>query len=64
MKVVIAQLQHETNTFSPVPTPWESFGGHGGPALVACTYLEGSYSEVYPAVSQDIDGLQRSGKAL
>ena len=33
MKVVIAQLQHETNTFSPVPTPWESFGGHGGPAL-------------------------------
>jgi xylulose-5-phosphate/fructose-6-phosphate phosphoketolase len=33
--------------------------GHGGPALVACTYLEGSYSEVYPAVSQDIDGLQR-----
>ena len=33
MKVVIAQLQHETNTFSPVPTPWESFGGHGGPTL-------------------------------
>ena len=33
MKVIIAQLQHETNTFSPVPTPWESFGGHGGPAL-------------------------------
>lgn len=33
--------------------------GHGGPALVACTYLEGSYSEVYPAVSQDLDGLQR-----
>ncbi|WP_395792262.1 phosphoketolase [Aquimonas sp.] len=33
--------------------------GHGGPALVASTYLEGSYSEVYPAVSQDLDGLQR-----
>ncbi|MEI7970668.1 MAG: M81 family metallopeptidase [Betaproteobacteria bacterium] len=33
MKFVIAQLQHETNTFSPVATPWESFGGHGGPAL-------------------------------
>lgn len=32
MKFVIAQLQHETNTFSPVPTPWESFG-NGGPAL-------------------------------
>ena len=29
MKFVIAQMQHETNTFSPVPTPWESFGNHG-----------------------------------
>lgn len=33
MKFVIAQMQHETNTFSPVPTPWESFGGHDGPYL-------------------------------
>jgi xylulose-5-phosphate/fructose-6-phosphate phosphoketolase len=33
--------------------------GHGGPALVANTYLEGSYSEVYPDVSQDTAGLQR-----
>jgi microcystin degradation protein MlrC len=33
MKFVIAQMQHETNTFSPVPTPWESFGGSGGPYL-------------------------------
>lgn len=33
--------------------------GHGGPALVANTYLEGSYSEVYPAVSKDVEGLQR-----
>ncbi|MEO7324066.1 MAG: phosphoketolase family protein, partial [Dokdonella sp.] len=33
--------------------------GHGGPAVVANTYLEGSYSEVYPAVSRDIAGLQR-----
>jgi microcystin degradation protein MlrC len=29
MKIVIAQMQHETNTFSPVPTPWESFGNNG-----------------------------------
>jgi microcystin degradation protein MlrC len=29
MRVVIAQMQHETNTFSPVPTPWEAFGRHG-----------------------------------
>ena len=33
--------------------------GHGGPALVANTYLEGSYSELYPQVSQDEAGLQR-----
>ena len=33
--------------------------GHGGPALVANTYLEGTYSEVYPDVSQDEAGLTR-----
>ncbi|WP_045880246.1 phosphoketolase family protein [Pseudofrankia sp. DC12] len=33
--------------------------GHGGPALVANTYLEGTYSEVYPAVSRDVAGLTR-----
>ena len=32
--------------------------GHGGPALVANTYLEGSYSEYYPNVSEDMDGLR------
>ena len=32
--------------------------GHGGPALVANTYLEGSYSETYPNVSQDEAGLK------
>ncbi|MFT4082518.1 MAG: phosphoketolase family protein [Nocardioides sp.] len=31
--------------------------GHGGPALVACAYLDGTYSEVYPKVSADADGL-------
>ncbi|GAB4353908.1 MAG: phosphoketolase family protein [Immundisolibacter sp.] len=33
--------------------------GHGGPALVACTWLEGSYSEIYPDVSQDRAGMRR-----
>jgi len=33
--------------------------GHGGPALVAQAYLEGTYSEVYPNISQDADGMQR-----
>ena len=32
--------------------------GHGGPALVANTYLEGTYSEVYPAVTRDEAGLK------
>ncbi len=33
--------------------------GHGGPALVANTYLEGSYSEIYPDISQDEHGMKR-----
>ncbi|MEO6104104.1 MAG: phosphoketolase family protein, partial [Pseudoxanthomonas sp.] len=33
--------------------------GHGGPALVGNTYLEGTYSEVYPEISQDELGLQK-----
>jgi xylulose-5-phosphate/fructose-6-phosphate phosphoketolase len=33
--------------------------GHGGPALVANVYLEGTYSEIYPEVSQDARGMQR-----
>lgn len=33
--------------------------GHGGPGLVANTYLEGTYSEIYPNISQDEEGLQK-----
>jgi xylulose-5-phosphate/fructose-6-phosphate phosphoketolase len=33
--------------------------GHGGPAMVASTYLEGSYGEIYPEVSNDVEGLDR-----
>ncbi len=33
--------------------------GHGGPGLVANTYLEGTYSEYYPNISQDADGMKR-----
>ena len=33
--------------------------GHGGPAMVANTWLEGSYSEIYPRISRDEKGLQR-----
>ncbi|MCF6355849.1 MAG: phosphoketolase family protein [Candidatus Polarisedimenticolaceae bacterium] len=33
--------------------------GHGGPGLVANTYLEGTYSEIYPNISQDAGGMQK-----
>jgi len=33
--------------------------GHGGPGVVANVYLEGTYNEVYPNVSQDEDGIRR-----
>jgi xylulose-5-phosphate/fructose-6-phosphate phosphoketolase len=33
--------------------------GHGGPSLVAHAYLEGTYSEVYPNIEQDEDGMKK-----
>jgi xylulose-5-phosphate/fructose-6-phosphate phosphoketolase len=33
--------------------------GHGGPGLVASTWLEGTYSEIYPEVSRDEEGMHR-----
>lgn len=33
--------------------------GHGGPAMVANAYLEGTYSQVYPNISEDTAGMQR-----
>ena len=33
--------------------------GHGGPALVANVYLEGTYTEIYPNISQDEEGMKR-----
>src|SRR5215475_6074907 len=33
--------------------------GHGGPAVVAHTYLEGTYSELYPNISQDEAGMKK-----
>ncbi|ODG98466.1 phosphoketolase [Nostoc sp. KVJ20] len=33
--------------------------GHGGPGIVANVYLEGTYSEVYPNISQDIEGMKQ-----
>ena len=33
--------------------------GHGGNAMVAQTYLEGTYSEIYPNITEDKDGLKK-----
>ncbi|KAA1180105.1 phosphoketolase family protein [Rhizobium tropici] len=33
--------------------------GHGGPGMVANTYLEGTYSEIYPDISETADGMQK-----
>jgi xylulose-5-phosphate/fructose-6-phosphate phosphoketolase len=33
--------------------------GHGGPGMVANTYLEGTYSEIYPDISRDADGIRK-----
>ena len=33
--------------------------GHGGPGLVANTYLEGTYSEFYPNIQRNVEGLKR-----
>ncbi|MDQ6675332.1 MAG: phosphoketolase family protein [Chloroflexota bacterium] len=33
--------------------------GHGGPGMVANTYLEGTYSELFPGITQDVEGLRR-----
>ena len=33
--------------------------GHGGPALLANVYLEGTYTEIYPSITQDAEGIHR-----
>ena len=33
--------------------------GHGGPGMIANTYLEGTYSEIYPDISTDADGMRK-----
>ena len=38
--------------------------GHGGPALVALAYLEGTYSEIYPEVAPDVSGLRHALPAV
>jgi xylulose-5-phosphate/fructose-6-phosphate phosphoketolase len=46
-------VEHDLNMF------YISGPGHGGPAVVANVYLEGTYTEIYPHVTQDLAGLGR-----
>src|SRR5688572_19538512 len=48
----VIRAHHLTTIYIPGPGP-------GGPALVACTLPEGSYSETYPDISQDEYGIRR-----
>src|SRR5688572_17572129 len=61
MKVVIARMNHETNTFSPVPTPLAAFGAGkpGGPDFGAAAYAAGKHSAT--AMGAFIDAAQRRG---
>ena len=64
MKVVIARLNHETNTFSPVPTPLAAFGAGDphGPAFGAEAYAAGKDSAT--AMGAFIDAAERRGCAI
>ena len=55
---VYAHLNRVINRYN-LDMIYVSGPGHGGPALVANTYLEGTYSEIYPDISQDEHGLKR-----
>ncbi|HEV7369037.1 M81 family metallopeptidase [Arenibaculum sp.] len=61
MRVVIALLKHETNTFSPVPTPLSRFG-NGGPAFGAAAYE--AYRGTATPMGAFIDMAHRAGAEI
>ena len=61
MKVMIARLNHETNTFSPVPTPLSAFG-NDGPAFGAQAYAENKGKRT--AMSAFIDIAEANGATV
>ena len=58
LNFLYAHLNRVINTHS-LDTIFITGPGHGGPALVANAWLEGTYSEVYPRMSRDATGMQR-----
>ena len=61
MKVLIARMNHETNTFSPVPTPLASFGNEG-PTYDRAAYEENEGKRT--AMSAFIDAAEARGATL
>jgi xylulose-5-phosphate/fructose-6-phosphate phosphoketolase len=55
---VYAHLNRAINQYD-LDMIYVSGPGHGGPALVANTYLEGTYTEIYPDVSEDVGGIKK-----
>ena len=63
MKIVIAQMKHETNTYSPVPTPLARFATGGGvPPEGAAAW--GVYHGTGSAIAAFIDLAERAGSQL
>jgi xylulose-5-phosphate/fructose-6-phosphate phosphoketolase len=58
LNFIYAHLNHAINRHD-LDMIYIAGPGHGGPALAANTWLEGSYSEHYPNVSQDAEGMKR-----
>ncbi len=61
MKILIARMNHETNTFSPVATPLEAFG-RNGPAYGEDAYRENKGMQT--AMSAFIDAAERAGAEI
>lgn len=58
LNFIYAHMNHAINT-RDLDAIFIAGPGHGGPGVVANTWLEGTYSEVYPAIGQDADGMRR-----
>src|SRR5437763_1627727 len=56
LNLIYAHLNREIRR-RPLNVVYVTGPGHGGPGLVANAYLEGTYSEVYPHITEDEDGL-------
>jgi xylulose-5-phosphate/fructose-6-phosphate phosphoketolase len=58
LNFIYAHLNRVIRTFD-VDLLYVCGPGHGGPGMIANTYLEGSYSEIYPEIGRDEDGLKK-----